>query len=324
MKNAKTMNKFVLGWLVFIILASGCATPDTKPFADSTATIGQGIRKVGQVTDIILSKTPVALPGCDIVISSDQRHPIERYRKAWTTHIEAVEALEAYSAALVEINAASKKASANAENIVTPFMSLASYVPSVGMAADEAGTLLKLILTSVNEIRAFNSMADKVEQAHPVLVQITQVITKGLAEAYTDIYKPTLKIRILKLETEKADMASRYNAALKLLNDKENSFLQADAKEKDTLKMDIDVVRGIVDRLTVDYKRFKEQIAEEETKLEAIEELYNTTIKGLKKWLQTHAALINALKEGRQPNFTVIMTRAQEIKTAAKALEEKL
>jgi len=174
MKNTKTMNKFVLGWLVFIILASGCATPDTKPFSDSTSTICQGIRKVGQVTDKILSKTPVALPGGDIVKPSDRRHPIKRYRKAWTTHIEAVEALEAYSAALVEINAASNKASANSENIVTPFMSLASYVPNVGMAADEAGALLKLILTSVNEIRAFNSMSKKVEQAHLVLVQIIQ------------------------------------------------------------------------------------------------------------------------------------------------------
>lgn len=324
MKNTKTIKKFLLGWLVFAIWMTACATPDTKPFADSTATIAQGIRKVGQVTDKILSKTRVAVPGGDIVVSSDKRHPIERYREAWATHLEAVEALEAYSAALVEINAASKKASANAENVVTPFMSLASYVPNVGMAADEAGALVNLILTSVNEIRAFNSMADKVERAHPVLEQITPIITKGLTEAYTNIYKPSLNERIQTLEKKNYNLAGRYNASLKLLNDKEKSFLRADAEAKDALKMDIEVVKGIVDRLAVDYKTFKDQIAAEEAKRAATEELYNTTIKGLKKWLQTHAALRNALKEGRQPNFTVIMIRAQETKTAAEALEEKL
>lgn len=324
MKNTKTTNKLVLGCLVFAIWMTGCTAPDTKPFADSTAAIGQGTRKVGQVTDKILSKTRVAVKGGDIVESSDPRHPIGIYRKAWTTHVEAVEALEAYSAALVEINAASKAASANAENIVTPFMSLASYVNNVDMVTDEAGALVNLIMTSVNEIRAFNTMADKVERAHPVLEKITPIITKGLTEAYTNIYKPSLKIHIQNLEKENSNLAGRYNKALTSLEGKEESFLSADAEAKDALKKDIDVIKGIVDRLAVDYKAFKDQIAEEEAKLAATEELYNTTIKGLKKWLQTHAALRNALNEGRQPNFTVIMTRAQEIKTAAEALEEKL
>lgn len=327
-KTMKLSSAYVLalGALVAAVL-TGCTTPDVQPFADATSSMGKGFRQVGESTVLILRDVPFPDPQSHKQLKlSDPKHPSHTFSTAWGEHLAAVDAMEAYSAALAELAAVNRASKENAEALVEPLVELADNFPDIDAPAAEIGSVIALIKQTADEAVTYWTMAQQVKSAHPVFEKMVPLLKKALAKALV-INRSAYVTFTVVYEAEQNQLTTRWNGLETKIVELEDRYLQMagtaqpDDVERRELAARVKTVSEMQERLRPEYEAFTKGLASIRKRMEGTEQLFTQSQLALDKWLKGHATLVRALEEKRQPNFTVLLTRAEEIRDAIEAVK---
>ncbi|MHC4556178.1 MAG: hypothetical protein ACYTFW_04510 [Planctomycetota bacterium] len=311
-----------LGLLLILGLA-GCTVPNVQPFAEATAVMGRGFREVGISTSGVLRDVPIKDPKTGKRLKpNEKRHPSRTFAATWDDHLRAVEAIETYSATLAEVANANQNSKENAQALVKPLVDLKGSFPQFNVPAAEIGSLLALIKQSTDEVVTYHTLSKQVKAAHPIFQQMVPLMQKALASALV-INENSYLTYLTTYETDKNALASRWNDLQTELKGLEDNYLSTtDTAAREELAKRISVVSEMIERLQSDYATFKAEVAAIESRMQNTLSLFAQSQNTLNKWLESHAGLVKALDGNRQPNFTILLTRAEEIKIAIEAINK--
>ncbi len=166
--------------LVAAAFASGCATPDFKPFASETATLGGAVSAEQSEIVAHFVQTKAKAETRD---STDSRvDQLATQQAAYAANAVALNAVldvaVIYSTTLVDLAAAGETGSAAVDSLAQSLKGFASALSVVlPVIPVWAGELAKEIAQDVTRIQAQKSLAEAARTADPTVAKIARVIT---------------------------------------------------------------------------------------------------------------------------------------------------
>jgi hypothetical protein len=304
--------------LSVLILHTGCALPNLKPFADATATLDTGVREGGRQIIEAMKEFPFKKNG-KIIPITDEQHPANRLTKAWAIRTQAMDALIAYSASLANISNAGINAKNNVEAFGNTVEGLAKYIPTASAYTGDVKDLISLITKTGIEIQSYRTLSKAVESAKKPLADIVTLIYDDLG----DLLKISKNLRrkgLANLRKPAEQVLVKYNGAEKLKK-KWLDQLSVPANEVAALNM-VKKYDDVLQNLLPEVQAHQETIANFNKKCDNLDALLSSTQKALASWKIANAQLAQALKDRRQPNIALFVIRAAEIKNAVDKLRD--
>ncbi len=302
--------------LPLAILLVGCKTPDIHPFADATAAVGMSVAQGGDMVVTPLTKRTInnKSPGAP-------DHPGVKLATAWDVRRATMEAVVQYSASLVAISDAAAKSQNNASQVVGAVQELARNIPNSGIQAglDKAGDLLVYVGKTIIEIKAYHDMAKAVQAADPAIQEIAKVLQadfKDLAVEYYNRVNDDLDGLVTDLRP-----VERHYQKLKQerdrLRDKVNESVTNTEQGNELAR-----ISELLSKVEPEYETIRRAIQETELRRARGQRFFQETQAALSAWAQAHASLARTFREKTKPNFILLITKAEELRTLINQLRD--
>jgi|GEM_PF-1696711 len=303
--------------LLLVLLVSGCATPNLKPFVDASTTLSISVKTGGDLAIKPLAKMPLWVNGV-LIEPGDPLHPYKGLEASWELRRKAMDAILVYSTSLDAINEAAAHREENAEALVNSVQQLASAVPGCVPAFTNAGTLIVKGLEIIVEVKAWHDMRRAVEAADPAIQLVARVLKKDFTEL-SYLFEAPLNDQLTKSVASGRPVV-RFEKALRTRRDEQRVAVE---------NAPYDSARGIeLARLEVLYASAAadlNQIRSETSKINSTiaqgKEFFANVDFAVDAWAAAHAELVKAFKDQRTPNFTLLAVRAEELKETVNQLK---
>lgn len=307
-------------------MASGCAIPDLKPFADATATLNTGVRESGDHIIKSLKELPFKTKEGRLISVNNKKHPVNGLAKAWSERIGAMDALVAYSDSLANITNANANAKSNIEAFGNSIESLSQYIPSASAYSGDVRVLTEKLIQTGIEIKSYHSLSRAVEKAQGPLGEIADMIcadANDLGIINKRMYQKSKANLRFEAQTVRAEYAVRNKLRKKWVSQFAKAAKAEDAaqeaQEATALKMLKEYDR-LFENFQHDLQAINQSLADCKDKSERLASLLSKTKKAIVYWKNANDELAQALKDNRQPNIRLLVTRAIEIQNAVKKL----
>lgn len=164
--------------LLFTLHLTGCALPNTQPFADATLELHTQLRDAGNLTQQQLLQ------------SSTDSQAINQFQADWLVRLTVFEALTHYTETLAAISDRPSQEAEFIQALAGTFEQLASLSRTLASnpatpIAKESLALIELLQRSVNEVRAQRELQNLTKQMQPLIEATTQAVRKDLKELIT-------------------------------------------------------------------------------------------------------------------------------------------
>lgn len=302
-----------------VLLLAGCATPDLKPFAEASKTLSVSVSKGGDLAIKPLAKMPVWVND-SLVEPGDPAHPYTALEATWAERRTMMDAVLVYSASLEAISDAAAHRNENATELVGSVQQLASAVPGYGAAFNSAGALVVTGLDIVVEVKAWHDLRRAVESANPAI----QLVARGIKLDFTELshlYEAPLNDQLLKLGTSMRPVV-RFEQALQQQRDAQRKLVEADpgdsAKGAELARLD-----GLYATAAADLNQIRSERALVAEEITQGNEFFTSAIQAVDAWAKANAELVKAFKDQQTPNFTLLITRADELNELVNQLKTK-
>ena len=344
-KNIVSRKRFLLSSsaLILVIVISGCATTNLRPFADASATLRTSVYSAG---DLVIE--PLVLESiwdsdrAQYIDPRDEGHPASELARSWAIRKEAMDAVLVYSASLSAISEAASQRSENAAALVDSVQQLVASVPPISAVFTSAGDLLLFGLSTAVEIKAWHDMSKAVESAHPAIEMVADVLKddfdelRNLFQARMNVILTDVDAFLRTTRQEISDIEKERDA-LSQASEPSSSSNGADDDLTAIVRRAVDHLARLTqfqlnqDRLS----RLEDQLEEKGNELHDLEEqrdllterrvdglgFFDLAVKALDAWENAHADLYEALVGNRSPNLALLVARAQDLNNILDELE---
>jgi hypothetical protein len=301
--------RFLVLPLVFLTSLSGCATPDLKPFADSTTTVGLSVKTGGDLAIVPLKRKPL-WDGSRFVQPDEAGHPAKPLEESWLLRRKTMDAVTTYSASLAAISEAAAQRRQNAADLVGSVKQLAGAVPGINVGASAAGDLVISGLGVYLEVKAWHNMRKAVAAADPAIQEIAKILRKDLA-ALSDEFESKQRDQIIQM-TVALRPVDRYYQNLLTARTAQRTRVEADPSDV-AAGNELSRLDTLLAGVTPERTAMLEQRERVEQDLADGKGFFLAALDAVDAWAQAHQDLENAFEQKRSPNLSLLMARAQEL-----------
>ena len=306
-----------------LALASGCTTPDLKPFADSTASLHQAVvqsQKIVRTEIAGVTNAPNLSDPAKIIADNKAISEMFDKRKAFTA------ALVGYSDSLAAVADAGKNGQANAQALGDSVKTLAQtagpYGDAVGAASDMVAKVYGLAAQAwaVHTLKEATAKVDPAIQAGAEFIRMD--MTNVLAILKSANYEANAAVKsphheemnlFIRASNSRGELASELSDALNATNWVERlAAYNREAGELDKA----------LNRMNEWRAPMLQTIAENDQRFASEEEIVQNTIQGFLQLAKIHADLKDSLAENRQPNMRELVSTVLEIKDEIEQLKK--
>jgi hypothetical protein len=320
------MKNHLLGLILASLLLAaltGCQTPDLKPFADSTANLGQSVVRSQEIvrSELQEMRTRNVLTNEASLMEAETK-----FTNAFAERIAFVEAVVNYSDSLATVADSGKNGQANAQALGDSVKKLADAAGPYGTAVGVGADVFAKIYGVAAQAWAVHSLQEATSKANPFIAYGAEILQKdmnNLADVLATAEDPLI---VAMQKPYRHDIATRNN----LLAFRENQSLEinnliTNANWPELLaeyNQKIAGVDTILDATDKWYVPLQEKEIEVQLRLGAETQLMQQTAVGFKQWQKAHADLVQALKDDRQPNIRMLVSTVLEIKAEIETLKK--
>ena len=293
-----------------VVLLTGCATPDLKPFAEASRALSGAVTAGGTLAIEPIARMPHVTDGASIP-PDDARHPAKALRDSWALRRKTMDAILVYSASLAAISEAAQNRRENAAGVVKAVSDLAAAVPGVGVISQGTGALLSFGLGAVVEVKAFHDMREAVASANPAVRLVAAALRSDFGDL-AGLYESSQNTLLLQTGRDVRPL-EQVHEALRKQRAAERAKVASNAADKtagaELARLDA-LMAGIEPELT----RVRSARAAAQEAKDGGRNFFKSAQSAVDAWAAAHGDLVNAFDENRMPNLVLLGARIDELK----------
>ncbi len=274
-----------------LLIVCGCALPDLKPFANSTAELHGAIVKTDSNVKKLLVEAG-ATSGANSISAEIQ------------VRIHAMQAVVKYTDALANIAGAGEKGSENASKIANSLDQFLNIF-SVGPLPISYVGVAKGLYGIVANVRAAKSFSEAVSKADPAIQSMSSVLISDFILLDSVVAQTTQQIitniSAIPENNQVIDHRQKLEKRRRTLETSISNNPPATAKVKELM-----VVNSLIDVTRDRYEPLMISMKSTEDKVVIYRDLIGKTREGIKQWADIHANLANAVNTGLPPNTRLL------------------
>ena len=282
-----------------VLLLAGCALPDLKPFAESTARMHAAVMK-----------TEVDLPA--LLREAGKADDAARLEAHLAVRTQAMNGVLRYTESLAHIAEAGQSGAASAGKVGDSLNGLLGVLKAAPLSSEALSTVT-LAYGYIAQVRAAGALAKAVEQADPVVQTLAGILDKDF-KALEDLVlqvRPTVQRRVMERSADIVELKDYREQLEKLRRQLEKQLAQSPGnaalvKQAQDLGMLIDQTRDRYEPLLAEQR----EIAARARRLTL---LMSKTRQAVTEWALVHGNLASDVKAGTRPNVTVLLSLAAQI-----------
>ncbi len=303
--------------LMLALLLPGCSTPDMKPFAAASRIVSVSVTTGGELAIKPLAKTPIWVND-NLMEPGDPAHPYMALAASWSERRKVMDAVLVYSTALAAISDASAHRQENATALLGSVQQLVATVPGYGAAFNSVGTLVVQGLEVTVEVKAWHDMRRAVASVEPAIQLVARGITLDFAEI-ARLYEAPLNDQLAELGASIRPVV-RIEQALKHQREIQRQLVAADpgdsTKGAELLRLD-----GLYATALAELSQIRLARAKVEDEVTQGKAFFASAIRAVEAWAAANTELVKAFRDQRQPNLTLLVLRAEELKATVDQLK---
>ncbi len=290
-------------------LLAGCALPDLKPFAESTAQIHAAVLTVDSEAPALLREAGKA----DAADKLDKHLAVRRL---------AMNAVLNYADSLAHITEAGQSGQKSADRVAD---SLGGLLGALKLAplSGEALAVVTMAYAQVAQARAAGAFAEAVGQADPAIQAVATILTKDLEDLQGLMVqmRPTLMRRVM--ERSSANLALEdYRHQLERERRQIEARLATDPGNAGLIRQSQDITL-LIGQTRDRYEPLLAEQAGVGARVDAQVALMAKTRQALAEWAAVHADMAAAIRVGLPPNTAVLASLAVQIRKLADGASAK-
>lgn len=290
-------------------LLAGCALPDLKPFAESTAQIHAAVLTVDSEAPALLREAGKA----DAADKLDKHLAVRRL---------AMNAVLNYADSLAHISQAGQSGQKSADRVAD---SLGGLLGALKLAplSGEALAVVTMAYAQVAQARAAGAFAEAVGQADPAIQAVATILTKDLEDLQGLMVqmRPTLMRRVM--ERSSANLALEdYRHQLERERRQIEARLATDPGNAGLIRQSQDITL-LIGQTRDRYEPLLAEQAGVGARVDAQVALMAKTRQALAEWAAVHADMAAAIRGGLPPNTAVLASLAVQIRKLADGASAK-
>ena len=333
--------------------ATGCQTPNVKPFGDATADVHAAVRQAYTVTASRLDAYEAVDSDGNRVARSSTNHPAARFNNTWATRLRVMEAMVSYSDSLVNIVASGEQSKANAKAMSDQVAALVEATPwsAFGAAGNSIFQQVHGLAVSVAQYRSIAKAVNKADEAvqkaaeaigkdmdslailFKALFDDQELSVVGMKYGKHRAYVNALTAKRGELENEMLRLRNSTDAPrIALLEARLSGKSQSDLDPLQKKLQDAQTNQKLVGGALAECDALLERVADTEkayqmdlkalrSARQAALDLATATRESIRLWGLAHRDLKAAIEENRQPNVRLLVASALEIRATIQQLK---
>jgi hypothetical protein len=293
-------------WLAAVLLAgllAGCALPNLKPFAESTAQIHAAVLETDTNVPALLRE-------------AGKPDDADRFERHLAVRTQAMNAVLTYAESLAHIAAAGQSGQKSADRVADSLGGLLGTLKLAPLSSEAVG-IVTMAYAQVAQARAAGAFSEAVDKADPAIQAVAGILAKDFKDLQDLLVqmRPVLTLRVVERSSINVALDD-YRHQLERQRRKIEAGLGANPGDAGLIRQSQDITL-LIEQTRDRYEPLLAEQAAIGARLDAQVALMKKTRLALSEWAAVHANMAAAVRGGLPPNTAVLASLAVQIQKLA-------